>query len=146
MRALRTLPVLLAVNLNFAPANGTSATIEVDKVAHPVHLEHVDGSPRKTPQLTPTKPSHEGEGFFDGNRRPSAVDLLALLPRAGGAKGVLRGKNKGKNSGIRLPKTEDLGKVVTVNVVSWAAVIGGTVLWSRTKTGPKEGLALLAET
>lgn len=141
MRALRTLPVLLALNLNLARTNGTSTRVEADKVARfPAHLEHVDGSPRQIPQLTPTKPSQESEAVVDRNRRSSAADLLALLPKAGGAKGVQEGK-KGKNKGIRLPPTAFLGKALAVNAVSWAAIVGGTVLWSRTERGPTEGLA-----
>lgn len=140
MRALRTLPVLLALNLNLAPTNGTSsaARVEVDKVARfPVHLEHVDGSPRQTPQLTPTKPSQESGAVVNRNRRSSAADLLALLPKAGGAKGVLAWK-KGKDS---LPPTAFLWKALTVNAVSWAAIVGGTVWWGGTGSFPMEGLA-----
>lgn len=141
MRAVRTLPVLLALNLNLAPTNGISAHVELDKVAHfPAHLEHVDGSPRQTPQVTPTNSAQKNEAVVERNRRSSAGDLLALLPKAGGAKGVL-GKNNDKKRGIRLPPTAFLGKAVAVNAVSWAAVVGGTMLWSRTMTGPEEGLA-----
>lgn len=134
MRALGTLPVLLALNL--ASTKGT-ARIEADKVAPfpAVHLDHVDSSPRQTPQLTPTQPCQESEAIVDRNRRSSAADLLASLPRAGGAKGVREGKNK-----VRLSPRATLGRAVTVNAMSWAAVVGGTVLWTRTKMGPKEGL------
>lgn len=53
--------------------------------------------------------------------------------------GVLRAGAKDNNKGIRLPSSP-IDRALAVNGVSWAAVVGGAVLWSRTKMVPKEGV------
>ena len=103
--------------------------------------------------LTPTRTSKENEALVGPNRRSSTVGLdrssVASLPRAG-AIGNRKGKVNGMLDRVRNKRNElpspgsELQKAVAVNAASWAAVVGGVVLWSRTKMGSEEGNDMFA--
>lgn len=120
---LRTLPVLLALNL--ACANGIST----------------DRSAVSSPATPGTRDVALAERRDIGNPRRQtllqkncAVSEGNLLRVRGG---VSRAGAKAKD-GLRLPGSP-LNRALAVNGVSWAAVVGG-VLWRRTRMGPEEGL------
>lgn len=95
-------------------------------------------------RLTPTQPPQKNGTLVSQCRRSSSAGLLASLPRAGGigrGKGRVNGmldRVRNKRDGLPSP-TSELQKAVAVNAVSWAAIVGGTLLWSRAKMGSEEG-------
>ncbi len=167
-RTLRRLPVLLAINVASSSANAIPPPLEVAGAGAGAQQQRqrqdVRGGildtklkPQVLPltrraRLTPTQSPQENEplvGLCTSSRgRSSSAGLLASLPRAGGiggGKGKVNGmsmldrvRNKNKQDGLPSPGSE-LQKAVAVNAVSWAAVVGGTLLWSRTKMSSEEG-------
>lgn len=139
MRALRTLPTILALQLacthGISPPGGHDRNVA--GLRRSALRDREGSSSRQRPQhLTPSQSCKKNETVIDCER------LLALLPRPGGA----RNKEVLKKNGGWLPEAlqefSAAERAVAVNAVSWAAVVGGTVLWSRDKMGSDGGACL----
>lgn len=123
-KALRTLPVFLA--LNVACTNGISTdTTAVLSAATPGTRDAAALGERLVDMSNPRRTTLLQKNGAVGDR--------SLLRVRGG---VSRAGAKDKK-GLGLPGSP-IERALAVNGVSWAAVVGG-VLWSRTKMGPEGG-------
>lgn len=105
-------------------------------------------SSRLTPPLNARSLSYQHrDAHFAGCSCPSTAQvLLARLPSRGGAKeGVQQQaslEKGGEKKGDTLPRSSTLTAVhksIAGNLVTWAAIVGGAVMCSRTKLKDEEG-------